>query len=146
MQLLWLLPVIVGLAAGMAVGLQTPLANILSQVLGPMESAFIIHLSGAIFAGIFLLFMRGGAMAQWRSAPWYALCGGIFGLVVISSIGYIVSRLGASGAVTLIVVGQLFIAVLMDHFGFFGTEVRAIDLQRIIGLVILLLGTWLVVK
>lgn len=54
----WLV-IVIGLIGGVAVGLQSPLAGSMAQKVGGTASSFIVHLSGAIFSGIFLL-LRGG--------------------------------------------------------------------------------------
>ena len=43
-----ILIILVGLAGGVAVGLQSPLASIISQRIGVMESIFIVHAGGAV--------------------------------------------------------------------------------------------------
>jgi transporter family-2 protein len=53
---------------------------------------------------------------------------------------------GVAAAVTTIVVGQLFISTILDHFGLLGAAVKSLDTTRIIGLVVVLLGVWLTVK
>ena len=145
MQML-LLAVIVGLLGGLAVGLQGPLASLMSQHIGTMESVFVIHLGGALMAGALLLVVGGGNLAAWRSVPWYALGAGIFGLVVLSAVSYTIPRIGAATTVTLIVVAQLVLSTLLDHFGLLGTSVRLTDPSRILGVAVLLLGTWLMVR
>ena len=45
-----ILIILIGLAGGAAVGLQSPLASMISQRLGIFESVFIVHLGGAIVA------------------------------------------------------------------------------------------------
>ena len=45
-----LLIILIGLAGGIAVGLQSPMASILSQRLGLFESVFIVHIGGAVIA------------------------------------------------------------------------------------------------
>ena len=43
-----LIPVVlIGLISGVAVGLQSPLASMITQRLGMLESIFIIHIGGA---------------------------------------------------------------------------------------------------
>ncbi|MEZ4614164.1 MAG: DMT family transporter [Caldilineaceae bacterium] len=37
-------------------------------------------------------------------------------------------------------------AAILDHFGLFGTPVQPIDLQRIAGIALLLVGAWLVLR
>jgi transporter family-2 protein len=61
-------------------------------------------------------------------------------------IGYAVSRLGVSSALLAIIAAQLILAALIDHFGLFGAPVRTFDLARTGGLVLVLAGTWLVVR
>ena len=46
----------------------------------------------------------------------------------------------------LIIVGQLLMGVAVDHFGLFGVAVRPIDLPRAIGVIILFVGSYLIVK
>jgi len=138
--------ILIGLAGGIAVGLQSPLASILTQRLGTFESIFIIHIGGAIASLLPLLFIGGGKLAQWRSAPWYALIGGLCGLVVIGAVTYMIPRIGVAGAVTTIVGGQLFISAVLDHFGWLGASVRPIDAPRALGLAVVFLGVWLTVK
>lgn len=141
-----LLAVIIGLLGGLAVGLQGPLTSLMSQHIGTMESVFVIHLGGALMAGALLLVVGGGNLAAWRSVPWYALGAGIFGLVVLSAVSYTIPRIGAATTVTLIVVAQLVLSTLLDHFGLLGTSVRLIDPTRLLGVAVLLLGTWLMVR
>jgi uncharacterized membrane protein YdcZ (DUF606 family) len=35
---------------------------------------------------------------------------------------------------------------LIDHFGFFGAAVRPMEMMRLLGLCLMLIGVWLVVK
>ena len=142
----WILAVVVGLAGGVAVGLQGPLASLMSQRVGTMGSVFIIHLGGALMAGAVLLVIGGGNLAEWRSVPWYALGAGGFGVVILSAVSYTIPRIGAAGTVTLIVTAELILSAILDHFGWLGTEVRPMDLSRTLGIAVLLLGTWLMVR
>jgi transporter family-2 protein len=138
--------ILIGLAGGVAVGLQSPMASMLTQRLGMFESVFIVHVGGAILALIPLLYYGGGKLAQWRTVPWYALGAGIFGLVVIGAISYMIPRIGVAGAITTIVAGQLLVSVILDQFGWLGTAARPMDPSRAIGLAVVLVGVWLTVK
>jgi len=138
--------ILVGLAGGVAVGLQSPLASMMSQRLGTFESVFIVHAGGAIAALIPLLFLGGGKLSQWRSLPWYALLAGIFGLVVIGAISYMIPRIGVAGSIITVVAGQLLVGMILDHFGWLGALERPLDAPRLVGMAIVLLGVWLTVK
>lgn len=138
--------IIIGLMGGMAVGLQAPLSSMITQRLGVMESIFIIHIGGAIAALIPLVIYGGGKLGNWRSVPWYALLAGVFGLVVIFSMSYMIPRVGVATALIILLAGQLFIGTLLDHFGLLGAAHRPLDITRVVGLSVVLAGVWLSVK
>ena len=140
-----LLIILIGLAGGVAVGLQSPMASMITQRLGIFESVFIVHLGGALVALIPLLVL-GSRLGEWRSVPWYALGTGIFGLVVIGAISYMIPRVGAAAAVTTLVAGQLLVSAALDHFGWLGAAERALDAPRVFGLAVVFVGVWLTVK
>lgn len=138
--------ILIGLLGGIAIGLQGPFSSIIGQRLGILEAVFIIHLGGAIAALMPLVLMGGGKLSGWHSLPWYLLCGGVLGLVVVSAISYMIPHIGAAAAMVLIVAGQLLTGSLLDHFGAFGLAIKPIDLQRAAGLVVVFLGVWLTVR
>jgi len=139
--------ILIGLAGGIAVGVQAPLSSTINQRLGPLESIFIVHLGGAIASLIPLaIFYGGGKLGNWRIVPWYALGAGALGLVVIFSMTYMIPRVGIAPALIILLSGQLLIGSVMDHFGLLGAVQRPIDLMRVIGLCVVFLGVWLSVK
>ncbi len=141
-----LLIILIGLIGGVAVGLQSPMASMITQRLGIFESVFIVHIGGAILALIPILIYGGGKLSQWRSVPWYVLGAGVFGLVVIGAISYMIPRIGVAASITTIVAGQLLVGTILDHFGLLGAIGRSMDVTRALGLAVVILGVWLTVK
>lgn len=138
--------VIIGLIGGAAVGLQSPLAGSMAQRVGGTASSLIVHLSGAVFSGIFLILKGGEKIGEWRSLPWYMLTAGIFGLILYQTIGISLPRLGSTMMIVLIIIGQLVLGAVIDHFGWLGVVQRPIDLTRILGMGALILGGYLIAK
>ncbi|MAS32421.1 MAG: hypothetical protein CL610_00355 [Anaerolineaceae bacterium] len=138
--------IIAGLIGGVAVGLQGPLASIIGQRLGSLESVFIVHIGGALASGLLLLGARGGNLGQWQTLPWYTLIAGVFGLIVVSAANFTIPKLGATGTIALIVAGQLVIGLMIDHFGLFDIDSRTIDLQRLLGVGVLMVGVYLILR
>lgn len=138
--------ILIGLAGGIAVGLQSPLSSLMSQRIGTLESVFIVHFGGAVAALLPLLFYGGGKLSQWRSVPWYVLVAGVFGLVVIGAVSYMIPRIGVAASIVTIVAGQILVGTLLDHFGLLGAAQRSLDPSRLLGLAVVLLGVWLTVK
>lgn len=141
-----LLSVIVGLLGGIAIGFQNPLASLIGQRLGIIEAAFIIHLGGATVAAVPLLILRGGQLAAWRTVPWYALAAGALGVILIGAIAFTIPRIGVAATVALVVAAQLTIGAWLDHYGLLETAARALDVWRVAGIALLLLGAWLVLR
>ncbi|MBT8143081.1 MAG: DMT family transporter [Gammaproteobacteria bacterium] len=142
---MWLVA-LVGIIGGVAIAVQAPLASMLNDRMGVLESLFVIHLGGAIFAGVPLALAGGGQLANAPQAPWYALCAGIFGLTVVAAMVYMVPRIGVAGAVILIVAGQISVAALIDHFGWLGVPAQSLDLTRVAGMVLVFVGVWFAVR
>jgi len=135
-----------GLVGGIAVGLQGPLASLMSQKIGVLESTFYIHLGGALAALIPLIFYGGRNLARWRDVPWYALGAGALGLIVVAAMSYMVPRVGVAPSAVLIVAGQLFVGIILDHYGLLGAYPRPFDLTRVFGLLLVFIGVWVTVK
>jgi transporter family-2 protein len=137
--------VLVCLFGGIAVAVQASFAGILSERVGLIGNGLIVFGGGFLFALVLLLVLRGGQIGDWRSIPWYVYLAGPLGIVIISSIGFGIPRIGVASTLTLIVVSQLVVGVILDHFGWL-TIARPIDIQRLIGIGVLFLGTWLVLR
>ena len=141
-----LLTALIGTLGGVAVGLQGPIAAQMSRRVGSAASSFVVHVSGAILSGALLLARRGEEIGNWRSLSWYMLGSGAFGLVLYLTINHTMPRLGATTALALIIIGQLAVGIVTDHFGLFGVTVRQLDAGRILGLVLLIAGGYFVVR
>ena len=120
--------------------------GLLDRGLGTRESVFITYGSGGLVAAVMMVASGGGNLRGWVSVPWYALSAGLLGLVIVGTIGYVVPRLGLAKGFTLIIASQFIVAALMDHFGLLGAVVRPLDAIRLLGLGMLLVGVWLIVR
>jgi transporter family-2 protein len=135
---------LVGLLGGVAVGVQSPIAGKMGQSIGGTAGSFIVHLGGLIFSGLLLIFRGGENIRDWHKLPWYAFFAGAFGLILYLTINYTLPRLGSTMMIMLIIVGQLLMGMLVDHFGWFGVDVRPIDLPKIAGVLLLFAGGFLI--
>jgi len=140
------LVILVGLIGGVAVGVQTPIAGAMGQKIGGTASSVIVHLSGLILSIILLVFRRGENIQAWDKLPWYMFGAGIFGLILYQTINVTLPRLGATTMLALIIIGQLLTGVVLDHFGWLGVTARPIDPTRLVGIVVLLIGGYLMIK
>ena len=140
------LTALIGMLGGVAVGLQGPIAAQMGKRVGGVASSFVVHVSGAFLSGALLLARGGEEIRNWRSLSWYMLGAGAFGVVLYLTINHTMPRLGATAALALIIIGQLSMGILIDHFGLFGVAVRQLDAWRAAGLLLLLAGGYLVIR
>jgi transporter family-2 protein len=136
--------ILLAIIGGIASAFQGHFMGIMDQRIGSKESVFITYAGGGLLITLMMIANRGGHLSALQNAPWYSLTAGILGLVIVGAIGYTVPRLGMARAFTLIVASQLLAAVVFDQFGLFGAAVRTLSLSRLIGLVLTILGVWLV--
>ena len=141
-----LLIILIGLIGGIAVGLQAPMASMITQRLGIFESVFIVHVGGALIALLPLLLYSGGNLARWKELPWFTLLAGGFGLIVIGALSHMIPRVGVGAAVITIVAGQMLVSTVLDHYGWLGGMGRPMDPTRAMGLAVVLVGVWLTVR
>lgn len=138
--------VVIGIIGGIAVGTQSQVVGAMSQRVGGLAGSFIVHVSGAALSGMLLLARGGEQIRDWRGLPWYMLGSGAFGVVLVLTLSHTLPRLGATAAIALIIVGQLTMGILIDHFGLFGATIRPVDFSRVVAAVLLIVGGWLMVR
>ncbi len=140
------LVIAIGILGGVAVGLQSPIAGAISERVGGTASSLIIHLSGAFLSGVLLVLRGGEQLSNWRSLTWYMWLGGFFGVILYLTLSVTFPKLGATSALILIIIGQLSIGLLIDTFGWLGVPARAFDPMRLVGMLIVVGGAYLILR
>ena len=74
------------------------------------------------------------------------LDGGIPGAIFVGYITWINQQQGVALTFALAVSGQIFASLLIDQYGWFGSAVRTITLEKIIGAVLIIAGIILIKK
>jgi transporter family-2 protein len=136
----------VAVDGGAAVTLQAQIMGVMDRNLGTMESVIVTYVSGGLLIGLVMLALRGGNLAAWPTVPWYTMLTGVAGLLIVGSIGYSVQHLGLVPTQVLIIASQLILGAVISHFGLLGGAARPLDAARLLGIGVLLVGTWLVIR
>lgn len=133
---------------GGLVALQAPINSLLGRSIGTWQAAFLSFAIGTVALACIAAMATGGLgqVAGVRGVPWYYLTGGLLGAVYVTSILVTVRTLGAGGVVAATVAGQLALSVVVDHFGLIGVTKQPITATKVLGVVLLGLGTYLVVR
>lgn len=142
------LAVALAATAGVLVGMQAPVNSRLGRGLGNVQAATFSFVVGALaLALISSLFYGGlGSFGSVGKMPWWTLIGGLLGAVYVTVAILTVRTLGVSGLTATVITGQLTAAVVIDRFGLLGIARQSIGVERIVGLVLLVVGVLLVVR
>lgn len=128
--------VLVALAAGAGLPVQAGVNAVMGRYAGrPEWAAFVNFGVGLVALGVWLLALRLApppvlALAR---APWWAWTGGILGAFYVSAIVLLTPRLGVAATLALAVAGQMVAALVLDHMGALGLELRPISGTKLLG-------------
>ncbi len=140
--LFYFIVVLAGGFQGVQAGLNTELRSFVGH---PVRAALISFCVGTVALFLYNLTIR----EPWpvRSAlhaPWWVWLGGLLGAGYIALTIVLMPRVGAGLYVALAVAGQLCVAVLLDHFGLLGFKTQPISLFRVLGILFLAAGVFLI--
>ncbi|MGF1666636.1 MAG: DMT family transporter [Acidimicrobiia bacterium] len=134
------------IVGGIAAALQAQFAGVMNNRMGTLGSVVVIYGTGALAIGVLAAVTRDSGLTAWREVPPYTLAAGVLGLIVVGSVAFAVGRVGVVQALLTFTVSQFVFSALIDHFGWFGAEVRLFDLSRVMGIGLLFAGAWLVLR
>ena len=134
--------------AGGFVALQAPINSMLGRQIGTFQAAFLSFALGTITLTLIVALVKGGfgTVGEARNLPWYYLTGGLLGAIYVTTVLVTVRALGAGAVVAATITGQLTMSVLVDHFGLLGVTRDPISALKLVGIALLGLGTYLVVR
>lgn len=145
MNLVWTVPVIVGLA----VVLQGGFNRQVSQQWGLATTVFV---NGIVFLLVSLILwgamkLRPGVLPREFLPPdvsgpvaaWRVILPGVFGVVIVTGLPWAIARMGALGAILVLLVTQLAVSMIWDAV----VEGVPIHPMRVLGAVLALAGAWL---
>jgi bacterial/archaeal transporter family-2 protein len=132
---------------GGCIALQAPINAGLGKSTGSFAAATISFAVGtALLAAIVVLSGRAGGIGEVAHVEWYYLLGGALGAAYVFSALVLVDEIGAGGVAAATVTGQLTLSLVLDRLGFLGLEQEPLSAGRLIGVALLLAGTYLVVR
>lgn len=141
----------IGLA--LLVGLLIPFQGIVTASLAqkldhPFVSAFINFFGGMLIFLIAIMFSSASFpdLKKLTTIPWYLFTGGLIGAVFIAGALFSLPKIGSTAFFGLVVLGQLLMTAIVDHYGLLGMPVHKIDIYRISGVFLLLTGCYFIIK
>jgi transporter family-2 protein len=133
-------------ASGAFSALQAPTNALLARgVNSPLNAALVSFAVGTAILGVLALVLgvkpSGEAV---RELPWYVWMGGLYGAFFVTAGAFAAPVLGMAYLFAVLVAGQLAMALLLDHYGAFGLDAEPITPVRLMGVLLILSGVFLV--
>ncbi len=139
--------VLIMAVVGGCIALQAPINAGLGKSTGSFAAATISFAVGTLLlAAIVTVSGKASGLGEVSHVEWYYLLGGALGAAYVFSALVLVSQIGAGGVAAATVTGQLTTSVVLDQIGFLGLEQQPITATRVVGVLLLLAGTYLIVR
>ena len=136
-----------GIFAGMLSATQIAVNGYLGKVVGsPIKASAISFTVGIIFLAIIciVLHFKNGKSESFKNEsaknPWWMWIGGILGGLYILANVYLSRIVGTGMTVIILLIGSTTGGILVDHFGMFESPKKPINAQKILGVLIMILG------
>ena len=134
---------------GLLVPLQTAANSRLRGVVGPAYVSTLVSFTVSTLALLLVSLLAGIAILPTHEmlaeAPWWSWFIGLVAVVTITIAIHLFKEIGQLQAIIIPLFSQLIFSLLIDHFGWFGSQVIPLNSQRIIGSLLLIVGVTLVV-
>ncbi|MEW1739062.1 DMT family transporter [Nocardia beijingensis] len=97
----------------------------------------------------FSIFLALSSKSPWptlddvRNMPWWAPFGGLLGGAAVMGMIAVARHVGVATFSALVIVGEMVVAVIMDHFGLMGFEERSASIPRLVACGLITLAIYL---
>jgi len=140
---------IIALALGLLMPLQTAANSRLRQVVGPAYVSTLVSFSVSTLALLLVSLLAGMPIVptsqMLATAPVWSWFLGLIAVITITIAINLFKEIGQLQAMIIPMFSQLIFSLLIDHFGWFDSQVIPLDTKRIIGSLLLIAGVTLVV-
>lgn len=140
------------LMAGALSSMQPAFNSQLADQLGsPLRAALVNFTAGALImasvVSFFVLRSGGPSLEKISQTPIHLwIVGGALGAMFVTTATWATPKIGAGAFFAALYAGQLIMALALDHFGLLGLEQKPATLMRLLGVPVLLLGAWMIVR
>lgn len=148
----FLIPVALVAIAGSAVAMQPAFNGQLAQLLNsPLRAALVSFSAGLLILAVLVCGMAfrtglptGRELARVPLHLWFI--GGSLGAFFVAVSAWSAPRIGVGAFFATLIAAQLIAAIIIDHYGLIGLDVRPVSLLRIAGAALLVVGAILVTR
>lgn len=147
MSKIFSLPFLTAAISGVAMAIQGTINSSLSQKTSLLSATLIVHIIGTLVALVVVIAWRAPLLKHhWINIPWYLYLGGILSVLIVGLVAISIPKVGVCNATTAIIIGQVSMAVLIDHFGWFGLSRLPWNPSQLLGIALFAAGAKLLFR
>lgn len=139
-----MLAILIGLTIGIGLPIQTSINSRLRTSVGsPFVASGVSFTVGTLFLAVMTLLLDhslGFSATLFSSQPFWIWLGGFFGVIYLTGNILLFPKLGSVQTVIMPVLGQILMGLLVDDFGWFGSQRNPLTVVRVFGAGLVLLG------
>ncbi|GGH98818.1 MULTISPECIES: DMT family transporter [Mammaliicoccus] len=135
---------IIAILAGSVLSFESAIYGKLGENIGQLETSFYNFLMGTLILGILVLFFGKGEMSFVPKAPKWSLFGGILGVIYLTVIVVSVPFVGVGITMTAVIIGQLIMSMVVEHFGWLGIERTRVNKEKIFAVIAMVIALILI--
>lgn len=139
--------VIIALLVGGFLSIQGSINAQLSSFLRhPLQASLTNFVVGTIVLILLNVILRTTmpTVNELRMVPWHLFLGGVIGAMFVTSVVLLIPKIGVTTMLAASIAGQLIVAAVIDHFGYFNVAIHPVSLSRIAGIIMLIIGIFLI--
>jgi transporter family-2 protein len=141
----YLLPLLAGMCMATQSGINSQLKITINNAWNTVLVSFFI----GFVAILFIVLVSKQPIPDFKllqSVPLYQYLGGLLGVCFVSIAIVSAPVIGAAPMFALIIGGQLLAALCFDHFGLIGFKTNPISLIKVVGILMVIAGAYLIIK
>ncbi|MGG0738882.1 DMT family transporter [Niallia taxi] len=135
---------VLALLAGAALSFEGAIYAELGKTIGQLETSFYNFFMGSIIMGLLWLFFGKGRLSYAVEAPKWTLLGGLLGVVYLTAIVVSVPFVGVGISMVAVIIGQLIMSMIIEHFGWLGSKKTKINKEKIFAVLSMIIALILI--
>lgn len=135
---------LLALIAGAALSFEGAIYAELGKTVGQVETSFYNFFMGSIIMGLLWIFFGKGDLSYTLKAPKWTLLGGGLGVVYLTAIVVSVPYVGVGISMVAVIIGQLVMSMVIEHFGWLGSKKTKINKEKIFAVISMIIALILI--
>lgn len=138
--------VVLAFLGGVLGAIQAPVNSQLGKKIGSLEASLVSFFVGTMILLLLTTFFGKGNLLQLPNVPKWQLTGGLLGACLVTFVIFTVPKIGVALTIIALIVGQMVVSLIIDHFGLFGSAKIVLNSERIIGVSLMIIALFFIYR